>query len=74
MIARRQTRPIFSERTNSDSVYVCGDHCAGASIEGAGVSGIRTAEAILETGTRQSAAVHQTGMTQRNRREREKND
>lgn len=63
----RETGAPF-RKANSDSVYVCGDHCASASIEGAVVSGIRTAEAILETGARQSVAIRQTGMTQHNRR------
>ncbi|NNC87591.1 MAG: NAD(P)-binding protein [Akkermansiaceae bacterium] len=32
-----------------DGVFVCGDHCTSASIEGALVSGRRAAEAVLET-------------------------
>ncbi len=34
----------------SEGIYVCGDHCSSASIEGALVSGTRVANAILEGG------------------------
>ena len=46
--AARRLRPI-SPRL-ADGLYVCGDHCSSASINGAMVSGRRAAEAVLASG------------------------
>lgn len=39
-----------AEFRQREGIYICGDHCASASIEGALVSGTKVAEAILSSG------------------------
>lgn len=39
-----------SQSTNRDGLYICGDHCENGSINGAMVSGFKTAQAIISAG------------------------
>lgn len=49
-LPEQPTTPLRDGVQQQDGVFVCGDHCTSASIEGAVVSGMQTAEFLLRGG------------------------